>query len=221
MKTRVESRSGPDSGVASGMCLFLSFIAFSSPLVLRADGGAVLLRQSQGPFTVTVYTPAEVMADSSSDLTVLVQNRETAGVILDADVILQLAPPPNSIIDPRREYCGLENNVSVAEGSSIATGPYLVHTVLGSVAARFLYAASVAFPKAGNWSLEVLVSRNGQTTDIPSSLVVKTPGSRIASIGPYLSVPPVMIALFLVNLWLREYRVVRHPNGTSIVLEQR
>jgi hypothetical protein len=188
-----------------GLLLLLS--AFLRPLEMRADGGIVRLRQSQGPFTVTVFTPAEILAESSSDVTVLVQDRETAGIIIDADVILRLAPPPHPLGDPKPEYCGVDSKLNLAGGSGVATGPILVRAVHAPTAAKFLYAAPLAFPEAGIWNLEVGVSRAGRAADISGSLAVKAPFSRLAAVAPYLSLPLIIIALFFVNLRLRERRV--------------
>jgi hypothetical protein len=221
MKTSDGPYSKLDKGLALRLSFILSVIAFLRPVEVRADGGMVLLRQSQGPFTITVFTPAEILAGASSDVTVLVQDRETAGVILDAEVILRLAPCRNLIAEQKQEFCGVDSNRNLAGKSDVASGPLLIPAVHGPAAAKFLYAAPLAFPEAGVWNLEVRVREGGHTVDIPASLAVKAPLSRLTGLVPYLSLPPIVIALFLLNLWLRDYQLGRRRSGSLAILEAR
>jgi hypothetical protein len=219
MKTRENLRPKPNWAFGLRLILTLSLSAFLRPLDVKADGGIVLLRQTQGPFTVTVFTPAEILAESASNVAVLVQDRETAKVILDADVDLRLAPPRDPVINPKREFCGVENKVNSSDGSGVVTSSLYAHAAHCSAAAKFLYSAPLAFPEAGVWNLNVRVARDGQTADIPGSLVVKVPFSRLSGAAPYLFFPLIVIGLFFVNLWLRECREGRGRSGSLIVFE--
>ena len=53
-----------------------------------ADGGRVRLRQDAGSFAITVFTAPEPLAAGTADVSVLVQDRQTGAVLLDASVDL-------------------------------------------------------------------------------------------------------------------------------------
>src|ERR1041385_1575889 len=69
-----------------------SFI-MAIPRLAKGDGGVIRLRETQGPFSVTVFTSPEAAAGGLADLSVLVQGSESGKVVLDAYVTFTLSPP--------------------------------------------------------------------------------------------------------------------------------
>src|SRR5882724_10007591 len=65
---------------------------------LRADGGVARLKQSQGPITVTVFTPPAIYANAPTDVSILVQRSDSAELLLDAAVTLRIIPAKGVVI---------------------------------------------------------------------------------------------------------------------------
>jgi hypothetical protein len=133
------------------------------------DGGRVRLRQDAGPYAITVFTAPEPLMAGPADVSVLVQDRATGDVVLDAPVEIRLRPP-----------------------DGVRTFAYA--TTAGRN--RLLRQAAVEVPFAGRWHLEVAV-RRGTAEEIVSALLpVEPASSHDASIWPFLAAPPVAVALF-------------------------
>jgi hypothetical protein len=62
-------------------------LLFSPPAY--ADGGAVRLQQTAGPYTITLFTPEPLRA-GTVDASVLVQSTASGEVVLDAEVALEV-----------------------------------------------------------------------------------------------------------------------------------
>src|SRR6516162_4950291 len=73
--------------------LVVSFI----PFLANADGGVVRLQERQGPFTITIFTPTVIPGGLPTDITVMVQRRDSCEVVMDADVELEIAPVGTSV----------------------------------------------------------------------------------------------------------------------------
>ena len=66
------------------------------PRLAQADGGIVRARETRGPFLITIFTPSEVFTAAPLEVSVMVQDRETNQVVMDAVVELSLAQPNES-----------------------------------------------------------------------------------------------------------------------------
>src|SRR5258706_7098552 len=73
----------------SGVLLMTVVLA---PLVVRADGGAVCLSKISGLFLVTVFASPEPLRAGPIDISILVQDARTGGIVLDATVDLEIQP---------------------------------------------------------------------------------------------------------------------------------
>src|SRR3974377_1402569 len=62
------------------------------PSLAHADSAVVRAQERQGPFTITIFTPAEVSRGLPSEMTVMVQSRDSGEVVMDADVELGFLP---------------------------------------------------------------------------------------------------------------------------------
>ncbi len=75
------------------------------PRLAKGDGGVIRLRETQGPFSVTVFTSPEAAAGGLADLSVLVQGSESGKVVLDADVSFTLSPPNSLAMKQADVFC--------------------------------------------------------------------------------------------------------------------
>jgi hypothetical protein len=169
------------------------------PFLANADSAVVRAQESQGTFTITIFTPAEVSRHLPADVTVMVQSRDSGEVVMDADVELGFAPPAGVSFNSNDLVCGPRNTVPVSlRGQSIAF--VATHA---QAANKLLYGASVVFPGAGNWQLRATVRRGSEAANASCILPVNAPPSRLVSVWPCLALPPLAIALFACNQWLR------------------
>jgi hypothetical protein len=150
-----------------------------APRALHADGGTVQLREASGPFVVTVFTAPETLRAGPIDTSVLVQDRETASVILDATVTLAVGP---------------------AAGAGLRFQTRATHAQARN---KLLQAAAIDIPTPGWWTMQVSVSRNGAQAVVATKVLVQPPAPQLAGIWPYLILPPVAIALFALHQALR------------------
>src|SRR5258705_13753770 len=81
------------------ICLATALAAsFVSPDA-KGDGGIIRLQQTQGPFSVTVFSSPEAVAGGVAGLSALIQERETGKVGFDGNVSFSLTPPDGSVLD--------------------------------------------------------------------------------------------------------------------------
>jgi hypothetical protein len=142
-------------------------LALIEGAVAHADGGRLRSRQVAGPFAVAVFTAPEPLAAGAADISVLVQDRVSGEVVLDAEVTLELSGP-----GPAR---------AIAAGAG---------------ANRLLKAAVVDLAPAGLWTLGVAVRRGAAAARVSCELPVGAPASRLSAIWPLLALPPLAVVLF-------------------------
>lgn len=187
------------------VCVTL-FAGLTGPTELRADGGVVRLRAEDRSMIATVFAPGDPCRDSAVDFTVLVQDRATTDVVLDADVKLEFIPPPgapNNLGDP---WCRPPRSTFLANaaGDSRALPP--IRLTRAQADNKLLCGASVIFPVAGDWRLRLIVRRGDESLRQESILPVGEPSSRLAVVWPWLALPPLAIGLFALNQRLRVRR---------------
>ena len=154
-------------------------IVMLAPLVAHADGGTVQLREASGPLVVTVFTAPETFRAGPIDTSVLVQDRESGRVILDATVDLAFQP---------------------ASG----TGAWLqARATHGQARNKLLQAGTIDMPAAGWWTMQISVSQNGAQAVVATKVLVLPAAPRLAAIWPFVILPPVAIALFALHQTLR------------------
>lgn len=147
--------------------------------VLAADGGRVRGRQEAGPFTVTVFTAPEPLTAGPADVSVLVQDRASGEVLLDARVEVRLTAP------------------GARESRTFVAGP-------GTN--RLLKSAAVFLPNAGLWAFEVVVRRAADAAAVSGTMPVEAPAPRLVAIWPFVAAPPVAVALFALGVRSRRRR---------------
>ena len=176
----------------------LLLLALSSNDV-RADGGIMRAHEAQGPFVVTIFTASELLQDSPVDVSVMVQGRDSNDAILDANVNLILTPPAGSKREPNDQICGVAGEAGLGPHSENFT----VAATRRQASNKLLYAAPVKFGAAGNWQLEAFIQREKDAVKIACRLQIGPPPRQLLGLLPYLVLPPLMVALFALNQWLR------------------
>jgi hypothetical protein len=149
--------------------LALAAAAWLSAGRAAADGGTIRLRQDAGAFSITVFTAPEPLAAGSADVSVLVQDRASGSVVLDAEVEIRLRDPDG----------GSERIVLATPGGN-----------------RLLRSAAVVLPTPGPWRLQVRVRAAGDVESVECTLPVGRARSGLAAVWPYLAFPPFAVALF-------------------------
>jgi hypothetical protein len=156
-------------------------------------------REAQGPFVVTVFTASEPQQDSPADVSVMVQERDSNDAILDATVKLVFTSPSGSIAGPIEETCGAPGMA----GGEPHSERFTVAATRTQASNKILYAAPVRFNVTGNWQLQAFIKRNDDVADIACTIPVSPPPGKLIDLLPYLVLPPLLVALFAVNQWLR------------------
>ncbi len=142
-------------------------------LPARADGGVVRVSQASGPFVVTVFTDSEPLRVGSVDTSVLVQDRATGGVILDAIVNLAFRP---------------------VGGTSPG---FVTRATRARARNKILQAATVDVPAPGWWAIQVFVRRGREEVVLATQLFIMPTAPQLATIWPFLMFPPSAIGLYV------------------------
>ena len=176
-------------------------LAMFAPRLARGDGGIIRLRETQGPFSVTVFSPPEAAAGGLADVSALIQERRTGNAVLDADVSFALSPPDGLVMKQLGGLCGLPTAaMRLPDGMNNSAS---VHATREQASNKLLYAAPLELYAPGDWKLHVLVSRGTETARFDCHFPVTLSSGRLTGVWPYLSLPPLAVALFAINQWLR------------------
>jgi hypothetical protein len=153
-----------------------------APAGVHADGGTVQLREESGPFLVTVFTAPETLRVGPIDMSVLVQDRETGVVILDAAVNLELHP--------------------IASTSP----PFSSRATRGQAKNKLLQAATVDVTAPGWWVVKLFVRRDREEVVLALKLLILPAAPQVAAFWPFLILPPFAIGLFALH------QTIKHSN---------
>ncbi len=172
---------------------FLAMLFFAlSPSNAKADGGVVRLREADGPFVVTVFSGPQPSRDTSTDVSIMVQGRESGEAILDAAVDLIFTAPQAHPAESQEQICGPTH-----------TTGFTVPATRDKASNKLLYAASVNFGAAGIWKLQARVERGNDAAHFACDIPVGLPPRSLAGLVPNLALPPLVIVAFAINQWLR------------------
>ena len=158
----------------------LLILLFAIAASAHADGGRLQIRQTVGPFIVSLFTTPEALAVGPADVSVLVESAATPDaeaahpdVLLDADVTLTLTPHAGG-------------------GASIRA--HLTHAAATN---RLLQAAAITLPAAGTWDATILVREGGREATATAPLVVEAHSARRGTLWFFALLPVVLVALYL------------------------
>jgi hypothetical protein len=139
----------------------------------------------------------------------LIQERGTGNVVLDADVSFTLSPPDGLTAKQLGGLCGFSTAaMRLAEGMY---NPASVRATREQASNKLLYAAPLELYAPGDWKLHVLVSRGTETARFDCRLPVTVSSGRLTGVWPYLALPPLVVALFAANQWLRRQSLQKRP----------
>ena len=161
------------------LALPLAAIAYGwlAPDTVDHDGDIVRLQGASGPFQVTVFGEPGSLAAGPTDLAVLVQDRNSGAVVLDADVDLAV------------QYTG--------------GGPAVVRATHRQSTNKLLEAATLDLPAAGAWNLRVSV-REGNSKGALETTMNVAPGATESSFSwGYVVALAFTAALFILHRVLR------------------
>jgi hypothetical protein len=193
------------SSIRFQVCIVTALLTMLAARPARGDGGVIQLREVKGPFSVTVFTSPEVPAGGPTDVSVLIQRRETGEVILDADVSLTLQPPNHATMKPSDPLCALPSTGAAFGLPDMAQNPLSVRATREQASNKLLYAAPVELDAAGDWKLNVFVSREADTASFDCLLPVTLASGGLKGLWPYLALPPIAITAFAMNQRLRRH----------------
>jgi len=192
--------------VSTQIWIVTALFTMLAPRFARADGGIVRLRETQGPFLVTVFVSPEVV-EGVTDVSVLVQNRKGGDVVLDADVNLVVDPPDGMSSKESDPLCGLSSMAVASRSSDLA--PANVRATREQASNKLLYAAPLKLDATGDWRLHVTVSRGTDSAGFDCVLPVTRPSIGLTGLWPYLIFPPIVMSAFALNQWLRRHSLER------------
>jgi cytochrome c oxidase assembly factor CtaG len=161
------------------LALPLSAIAYAwlAPDAVDIDGDVVRLQGASGPFQVSLFGEPGSLPAGPSDIAVLVQDRNSGDVILDADVDLAVQP---------------------ASGAST-----LVRATRPVSTNKLLEAATVDLSAAGPWNLRVSVRRGGDRGALATTLDVAPPAAESSFSWSYLVALATGVGLLVLHRLLR------------------
>jgi hypothetical protein len=145
----------------------------------RADGGAMLLHQDAGAFTITLFAAPQPLHAGEADLSVMVQDRSSGEVLLDP------------VID-----------LTVATAAASAT-QQTVRLMKGQASNRLLQASTVHFSRAGKWRLTLAVRRGNDTAQVDTECTVEPDHSRARLVWFYVLLPVGIILVFVIHQVLK------------------
>jgi hypothetical protein len=173
------------------------------PCHVKAHLGIVLSRDARGPFVITVFASSEVVRGQATDVSVLVQRRDSNEAILDATVYFVLTPPRGSISQQADPICGQPAYETLGTTSGSRDGQSMIAARREQSSNKLLYAAPVNLPLVGAWELEALVRHGADSARFRCEIPVGFPARRLAGLAPYLALPLLLVALFAINQCLR------------------
>ena len=168
--------------------LLSSFILHPSSL-LRADGGAVRLREQAGAYQVTVFTAPTPWRAGPVDVSVLVQ--DAAGeCVPEARVTVRLTPR--------------------------GTGEVLEYPATAAAATNQLFQAAVfQLPEPGWWDVEVAVEGPRGSALLRFGVEADQRPPRWLELWPWFAWPPLAVALFGLHQVLVRRRIPPPNQGAS------
>jgi cytochrome c oxidase assembly factor CtaG len=147
------------------------------------DDQVVRLQQQSGPFSVAVFSPAGDLEAGPAGFSVLLQDRDTQQILLDAtvDVTAQRAGDSQAAASVRASTADSDN--------------------------KLLQSAELSLPTAGDWTLHLAIQRTSANAEFSLPLQVVKPAGGIAFPWSYLIL--LGFAALLLFSCVRRHRTVK------------
>jgi hypothetical protein len=166
------------------LLLLLSVLA----ALLSADGGTLQVRQTSGPFVLSVFTSPAVPRAGLIDFSVLIQQAAGLDPVLDADVEVRAESSSGIVVSKAASHDNAQN--------------------------KLLYAASLDLPTPGEWTFEVLVHQRQGSARVTGRLIASTREPRFLAHWPQWIFIPLLLLVFTFHQWLKSHQPV--PGGRLI-----
>jgi hypothetical protein len=137
------------------------------------DGGAMLLHQDTGPFTVTLFAAPQPLHTGMAEISVMVQDRLSGQVLADPMI-----------------------DVTLNQESAMRLAP-------GKAGNKLMQSAEVQLSRAGRSKLEVVVRRGNDVARLTTECNVEADRSRVALVWFYILLPAVAVVLFVIQQRLK------------------
>ena len=161
--------------LAAFLFLVLAMVATAA----HADGGAMLLHQDAGAFTITLFAAPQPLRTGDADLSVMVQDRTSGEVLLDPAIDVTVAP------------------------ESPGASPQIVRLENGQASNRLLQACTIHFSSSGRWHLTLLIRRGNDQAQLVTECTVEPDHSRARLVWFYVLLPVGIILLFVIHQVLK------------------
>jgi cytochrome c oxidase assembly factor CtaG len=120
---------------------------YLAPGTIDMDGAVLRVQENSGPFRISVFTAPDPLPSGPCDISVLVQDRNSGGPILDVPVSLAI-DRPDAVL-----------------GSST-----LVRATTEASSMKLVESGTVDLPSEGSWNLRVLVGRGAGVSEVQGTL---------------------------------------------------
>ena len=148
-------------------------VLLSATTTAYGDGGAMLLHQDTGPFTITLFAAPQPLHTGMAEISVMVQDRSSGQTLLDP------------LID-----------LTVDQESAVRLSP-------AQSGNKMMQSAAVHFSRAGQHKLGVAIRRGSDIAQLSTECDVQADHSRVALVWFYLLLPVVAIMLFVLQQRLK------------------
>ena len=190
-----------------------TWVMILAPPFAKADSGIVQLHETQGPFSVTVFLSPDLAREGLADVSILVQWKESAEVVLDADVNLGLDPPTGITTDRSEPLCTAPSAVAPFQLPGIKQHQVTVRATRDQASNKLLYAATVKLNAVGDWRLRVYVVHGSESAHFDCLIPVSSTAANPSGLWSYLILPPIVIAAFVLNQVLRRQSLETGSNS--------
>lgn len=168
--------------VVMGLCL----AALASSAGSDDDNQVLLFHDESGPFLVAVFAQPGDLPAGHTDLGILVQDRKTRDVQMDATVDLKV----------------------VADSDTSAT-PSIARAVRAKTENKLLQTAELDLPNAGDWKMYVAVKRNSHVADFMVPLHVVKQQTELEDQYPWPYVTLAGFSALLLMVYVQRHRKAR------------
>jgi hypothetical protein len=161
----------------------LLMLLYGLASLLAADGGTLQVRQTSGPFVLSVFTSPAVLRAGNVDFSVLVQQAAGLGPVLDAEVEVRAENGDGIIVSRAATHDNAQN--------------------------KLLYAVSLNLSRRGEWTYNVLVHVRDQAAQVSGKLVAASSEPRFLAHWPQWVFVPALVLLFIFHQWLKSRQGAR------------
>jgi cytochrome c oxidase assembly factor CtaG len=185
---------GTVEAITFGLLFAIAGLCFAGLLAAGSnddDNQILRLKGTSGPFDMAVFAPAGDLAVGFSPFSVLVQDRNTQEILLDATVDLSTHPAGDAPGSPSTARATREDSEN-----------------------KLLQTAKLGFPSPAEWKLSIVLRRDADVTEFSLPLRVVNAETQFAFPWSYLLMLAVALLLLLAYA-LRHWSRAAHPVSQS------